>query len=90
MQYRVFIKFMNEYSGYTDTSYGMNLPDSGKLLYNGMSYFSFNSNYVMNISLYHKSDEKTILASKTVKASITDSNIIEVIFDIDTENSISE
>ena len=66
------------------------LPDSEVLLFGGYSYFSLNTDYELDISLYHQSDESSELAHETFNGSIPDSNIAEIVFELDNKNNTPE
>lgn len=66
------------------------MPDSGLLSYGGCSYFSLSTEYEIDISLYHQSDDTEELAHQTFDGFVPDSNVAEIIFELDNENDTSE
>lgn len=73
------------YDGTGSTSYSMSMPASGILSLHEGTYFSLNTDYVMDISLFHSSDKDTELANQTFDGLITDSNLTEIFFELDNE-----
>lgn len=67
------------------------IPNSGILSCGKCSYFSLNTDYKLDISLYHQADDTSQLAHQTYDGSFRDSNsVAEIIFELDNENDASE
>ena len=74
-----------------NTSYkASKMSDSGLLSFGGCDYFSLNTDYELDISLYHQSDENFELAHQIFDGFIPDSNIAEIIFELDSKSDVSE
>lgn len=74
---------INTNSKSNSSSFQINTLNSGILSYSEKSFFCLNTNYIMQISLYHKSDDNHVLAQQTFDGSIIDSNLTEIIFEVD-------
>lgn len=86
--YVVHYSFKDIYSGNTEASYETNLSNNGIIAMEDFRYFSLNINYVMDIFL--KNQEYILLSQKEINGSVENSNTIDIYFDLDYENSISE
>ncbi|MBD5444628.1 MAG: hypothetical protein HDR29_03660 [Lachnospiraceae bacterium] len=64
--------------------------NSGMLSIGQYSYFCLNTNYLMDISLFAPSDDISRFNHQTFDGSITDSNIVELYFSIDSEVDTGE
>ncbi len=58
----------------------------GILSLNNYSYFSLNTDCVMDLFLYHESNRDLKLANNTFDGSVTNSNLVKIIFSINNEN----
>ena len=64
--------------------------DSGILSCYGYEYFSLNTNYVMELSLYHESNPDLELSNTTFNGFIKNSNLVDINFSIDSENKAED
>lgn len=82
----------NTYHNEEEKRYFAKVMDSGILSFNNGMYFSLNTKYTMNFSLYHKSNPNIQLANNVFDGFITNTNIVEIHFLFnnknDTENQI--
>lgn len=74
------------YSDNGSTTYQIRMSNSGIISSGRFSYFSLNTNYVMNVFLCNIDDESR-LAQKTVDSSTANSNLVEVYFEIDNKEN---
>ena len=64
--------------------------NSGMLSIGQYSYFCLNTNYMIDTSLFAPSDDISRFNHQTFDGSITDSNIVELYFSIDSEVNIED
>ncbi|MCI8798456.1 MAG: hypothetical protein HFH88_01410 [Lachnospiraceae bacterium] len=88
--YRIRISCKDRYSNEASVSYIRNMSDIGIILYNDCSYFSLNTDYVMELMLYNQSDLNKVLSSEVFDRIITDSNVEEIYFEINNEVETNE
>ena len=66
------------------------MPESGIISWEDCTYFSLNTDYIIDISLSHQSDKDSQLAHQTFDGSVANSNVIDLYFDLEDENNTSE
>lgn len=70
--------FRNIHSYNVSKSYLTEISDLGIISWGQYTYFSLNTNYIMDISCFRKSNERIKSKSQVIDGSITDSNIIDI------------
>lgn len=84
---RVSVNCKNKQTGQGGHSYYITqVLDTGILSYNDCNYFSIQTEYIIDFSLYENSDLEQIIAKQTIEKAIVNSNIINIYFDIDKES----
>lgn len=80
----------NKYSRNYNKSYGIQISESGVLSYNNYSYFSINTNYILDIYLYNSLDDKREfpLAHQIFDGLVTNSNLVDVTFEFTEKNNM--
>lgn len=79
--YGILMQCKNIYSDREIATFFTDILDSGTISYCGCSYISLNSNYIIDFSLYKKSDPDTILSQTTLDKVVSDSNVMKIYFD---------
>ncbi len=81
---------INDGHTYLDYNVGK-IPSSGIVSYKDeCTYFSLNTDYEMDLSLRHQSDENLELAYQIFDGPVQNSTMTEVIFELDNKNGTSE
>lgn len=86
--YKVLVYIRDKHSNGTHEIFDTQLIDLGILTYNNYSYFSLNKNYIMDLFLYHQSNKDLKISNRTFDGSVTNSNLVKIIFTINDENNI--
>lgn len=82
-EYHVLLEMRNKYSEELIPALNLRLPDSGIISLENYSYFRLNTDYAVEISLYHDSDDYFELARQTVDCIGVYSNLQEIFFHLD-------
>lgn len=90
--YIVKMEYKDMVSGNCSPKYYTEISESGILEYNNCSYFSLNTNYVMNFYLYHKIDDDNseLVTQAKFNGDITNSNLVDIYFTLEDESDTSE
>lgn len=83
--YYVSIECKNRYTNYSNNSIGTKVLETGILSFGNSCYFSLNTNYTMSLSLYNDSTLENMISCTTFNESITDTNMADIYFEIESE-----